>query len=308
MKAASYLCLVSNCFCKVVLPKAKSGSFPNQKMDQGCLMDSRNCLYYCLMQNQMVENTYSSWQEDHRYQDDKSRVKDLMKSDKEFGLLAISDINLKMSWLAKVATYKSLLYLRIFLRGSRRKRREAKKHQRMLDDFSDLLHSMKIFEDYIIHIQEKAKEKDLKCEEEKKTPKERRIKTETGSTGSDTMILLMRAQTEDREESKRSRRHGSDRIKSRKHDQSPDIDGEVGTARTTVILEEVVAMRSLKMESLVRMEKLNRFFVTAVEISNLYETMECGSKGTKEIRNCGFYYIDVALQKKEIMTTSFKLI
>ncbi|KAL8152371.1 hypothetical protein V2J09_010131 [Rumex salicifolius] len=24
-------------------------------------MDSKNCLYYCLMQNQMVENTYSSF-------------------------------------------------------------------------------------------------------------------------------------------------------------------------------------------------------------------------------------------------------
>ncbi|KAJ8773273.1 hypothetical protein K2173_028450 [Erythroxylum novogranatense] len=140
-----------------------------------------------------------------QYHDDKTRVKDVMKSGKimmlstwafeefkaaasvEVGSPPISDINLK------------LLYEELVERSKEKEEKEAKKHQRLADDFTKLLHTCKeitatsdwedskslveesheyraigeeclrreIFEEYIAYLQEKAKEKERKREEEK---------------------------------------------------------------------------------------------------------------------------------------------
>ncbi|KAL8165977.1 hypothetical protein V2J09_007476, partial [Rumex salicifolius] len=195
---------------------------------------------------------------ENQYHDDKSRVKDLTKSGKisvvsttifedfkasileEFDLPAISDINLK------------LIFEDLLERIKEKEKREAKKHQRMLDDFSDLLHSLKeinasstwddckalvedteeysaisdenlakeIFEDYVIHIQEKAKEKDRKREEEKvkkdkdKEEKEKRKEKE-----------------KDREKEKRKERSKKDDIDSETMDAVDDVDHKEDSKR-----------------------------------------------------------------------------
>ncbi|XVE95059.1 hypothetical protein REPUB_Repub02eG0063900 [Reevesia pubescens] len=152
---------------------------------------------------------------DKQYHEDKTRIKDVMKSGKitmvstwtvedfkaaiseDVGSLPISDINLK------------LVYEELLERAKEKEEKEAKKRQRLADDFTELLHTYKeitassnwedsrplfeesqeyrsiveenfrreIFEEYIAHLQEKAKEKERKREEEKaKKEKEREEK------------------------------------------------------------------------------------------------------------------------------------
>lgn len=150
-----------------------------------------------------------------QYHEDKTLIKDAMKSGKitmvstwtvedfrnaisdDGGSLPISDINLK------------LVYEELLERAKEKEEKEAKKRQRLADDFTKLLHTFKeitaasnwedsrplfeesqeyrsiaeeslsreIFEEYIAHLQEKAKEKERKREEEKaKKEKEREEK------------------------------------------------------------------------------------------------------------------------------------
>ncbi|XP_043713830.1 pre-mRNA-processing protein 40A-like isoform X2 [Telopea speciosissima] len=150
-----------------------------------------------------------------QYHDDKTRIKDGMKLEKinmasswtfeEFKdsitevvrSPPISDINLK------------LVFQELIERIKEKEEKEAKKRQRLADDFSDLLHSIKeitassiwegskslfedsqeyraigeenfrreIFEEYVTRLQEKAREKERKREEEKaKKEKEREEK------------------------------------------------------------------------------------------------------------------------------------
>ncbi|XVF36456.1 hypothetical protein REPUB_Repub19eG0060200 [Reevesia pubescens] len=148
-----------------------------------------------------------------QYHDDKIWIKDAMKSGKitmvltwtvedfkaaiseDVGSSAISDINLK------------LVYEELLERAKEKEEKEAKKRQRLADDFTKLLHTYKeitassnwedsrplfeesqeyrsiaeesfrreIFEEYVAYLQEKAKEKERKREEEKaKKEKEKR--------------------------------------------------------------------------------------------------------------------------------------
>ncbi|XP_010273523.1 PREDICTED: pre-mRNA-processing protein 40A [Nelumbo nucifera] len=150
-----------------------------------------------------------------QYHDDKTRIKDAIKLGKismastwtiedfkaaiaeHVGSPSISDINFK------------LVFDELLERIKEKEEKEAKKRQRLADDFSELLHSIKeitasskweeskplfedsqeyrsisdenfrreIFEEYIIHLQGKAKEKERKREEEKvKKEKEREEK------------------------------------------------------------------------------------------------------------------------------------
>ncbi|XVF64223.1 hypothetical protein PTKIN_Ptkin09bG0151300 [Pterospermum kingtungense] len=252
-----------------------------------------------------------------QYHEDKARIKDAMKSKKisifstwtvedfkvaiseDVGSSSISDINLK------------LVYEELLERAKEKEEKEAKKRQRLADDFTKLLHTYKeitasstwedsiplfeesqeyrsiaeesfrreIFEEYIAHLQEKAKEKERKREEEKtkkekereekekrkekererkekererdrEKGKERTKKDETDSENLDDSYVhkeekkkekekdrkhYKRHQSavddgssdkDEREESKKSRKHGSDRKKSRKHAHSPDSDIE----------------------------------------------------------------------------------
>lgn len=150
-----------------------------------------------------------------QYHEDKARIKDAMKLSKvtiasawtfgdfkaaildDVGSPNISDVNLK------------LVFEELLDRIKEKEEKEAKKRQRLADDFNDLLRSKKeitassnwedckplfeesqeyrsigeesfgreIFEEYIAHLQEKAKEKERKREEEKaKKEKEREEK------------------------------------------------------------------------------------------------------------------------------------
>ncbi|OMO70844.1 hypothetical protein COLO4_28464 [Corchorus olitorius] len=185
----------------------------------------------------------------NQYYEDKNRIKDAMKSRKitmvstwavedfkaaiweDVSSLPMSDINLK------------LVYEELLERAKEKEEKEAKKRQRLADDFTKLLHTYKevtasstwedsrplfeesqeyrsiaeesyrreIFEEYITHLQEKAKEKERKREEEKR----HQSAADDGSSDKD-----------DREESKKSRRHSSDRKKSRKHAHSPESESE----------------------------------------------------------------------------------
>ncbi|KAF3447471.1 hypothetical protein FNV43_RR12657 [Rhamnella rubrinervis] len=140
-----------------------------------------------------------------QYHEDKARVKDAMKLEKiavasswtfeefktaileEISSPLISDINLK------------LVFEELLERAKEKEEKEAKKRQRLADDFTKLLYTFKeittssnwedckqlfedsqeyrsiaeentqreIFEEYIAHLQEKAKEKERKREEEK---------------------------------------------------------------------------------------------------------------------------------------------
>ncbi|XVE70224.1 hypothetical protein DITRI_Ditri10aG0055700 [Diplodiscus trichospermus] len=252
-----------------------------------------------------------------QYHEDKTRIKDAMKSGKitmvstwtiedfkaaiseDIGSSPISDINFK------------LVYEELLERAKEKDEKEAKKRQRLADDFTKLLHTYKeitassnwedsrplfeesqeyrsiseesfrreIFEEYIAHLQEKSKEKERKREEEKaKKEKEREEKekrkekerkekerdrerekgkerTKKDETDSENLDISdsyghkedkkkekekdrkhrKRHQSaaddgssdkDDREESKKSRRHGSDRKKSRKHAHSPESESE----------------------------------------------------------------------------------
>ncbi|GMH23206.1 hypothetical protein Nepgr_025049 [Nepenthes gracilis] len=252
---------------------------------------------------------------ENQYHDDKTRIKDVMKLCKitvtstwryedfkasiadEIGSPPISDVNLM------------LVFEEFLERIKEKEEKEAKKRQRLADEFTDLLHSLKeidvsstwddckplfedseeyraigeeslareFFEDYIIHLQDKAKEKERKREEEKakkekereekekrkekerkekerererEKKKERSRKDETDSEVLDDSYRedTKREKDKDREkkhrkrqhdagddvssdrdekeEYKKSRHHGSDRKKSRKHEPSPDSDGE----------------------------------------------------------------------------------
>nr|DAD48228.1 TPA_asm: hypothetical protein HUJ06_018165 [Nelumbo nucifera] len=150
-----------------------------------------------------------------QYREDKTRIKDAMKLGKinmastwtlddfksaiadDVGSPPISDVNLK------------LIFAELLERIKEKEEKEAKKRQCLADDFSELLYSIKgitasskwkdskslfedsqeyrsilegsfrreIFEEYIMHLQEKAKEKERKREEEKtKKEKEREEK------------------------------------------------------------------------------------------------------------------------------------
>ncbi|EEF52242.1 protein binding protein, putative [Ricinus communis] len=150
-----------------------------------------------------------------QYRDDKARVKDAIKSGKiimtstwifedfkaaildDVSSPPVSDINLQ------------LIYDELLERAKEKEEKEAKKRQRLADDLTKLLHTYKeimassswedcrplfeesqeyraigeesvikeIFEEYIAHLQEKAKEKERKREEEKvKKEKEREEK------------------------------------------------------------------------------------------------------------------------------------
>ncbi|XWS24079.1 hypothetical protein CRYUN_Cryun28dG0070100 [Craigia yunnanensis] len=142
---------------------------------------------------------------DKQYHEDKIHIKDAMKSGKitmvstwtvedfkaaiseDVGSSPISDITLK------------LVYEELLERAKEKEEKEAKKRQRLADDFTKLLHTYKeitassnwedsralfeesqeyrsiaeesfrreIFEEYIAHLQEKTKEKERKREEEK---------------------------------------------------------------------------------------------------------------------------------------------
>ncbi|KAK4742651.1 hypothetical protein SAY87_000652 [Trapa incisa] len=248
-----------------------------------------------------------------KYSEDKAGVKDAIKSGKvsivstwmfedfktaveDLGLPQISEINLE------------LVYEEILERAKEKEEKEAKKRQRIADEFNKLLHTFKEitasstweeckalveesyefksfgeessakenFEEYITHLQEKAKEKERKREEEKvrkekkREEKERRKekerkerdrerekdkgkeRTKKDDTDSDTADAndsygykddKKREKDKDKKhrkrhqvasdeiysdkeekEYKRSRRHSSDRKKSRKHDYSPESD------------------------------------------------------------------------------------
>ncbi|KAJ8762609.1 hypothetical protein K2173_008048 [Erythroxylum novogranatense] len=251
-----------------------------------------------------------------QYHDDKTRIKDAIKLGKitmlstwtfedfrsaisdDIGSPPISDINLK------------LLYEELVERAKEKEEKEAKKRQRLADEFTKLLQTCKditansdwedckslveesqeyraieedslrreIFEEYIAHLQEKAKEKERKREEEKaKKEKEReekekrkekerkekekererekgkdRTKDETDSDNVDgtdsyghredkkrekdkdrkhrkrhqSATNDVSSDRDEKEESKKSRRHGSERKKSRKHAYTPESDSE----------------------------------------------------------------------------------
>ncbi|KAL5780053.1 hypothetical protein ACOSQ2_010790 [Xanthoceras sorbifolium] len=252
-----------------------------------------------------------------QYHEDKTRIKDTMKLGKitvastwtfedfkaavleDVGSPEISDINLK------------LVYEELLERAKEKEEKEAKKRQRLADDFTKLLHSYKeitvsstwedskplfeesqeyksigkenfrrqIFEEYISHLIEKAKEKERRREEEKakkekdreekekrkekerkekerererEKGKERTRKDDTDSENADvtdghghredkkkekdkdrkhrkrhlTAADDVSSDKDEREDSKKSRRHGSDRKKSRKHAYSPESDNE----------------------------------------------------------------------------------
>ncbi|XP_078442394.1 pre-mRNA-processing protein 40A [Wolffia australiana] len=142
---------------------------------------------------------------ERQYHEDKTRVKDAMK---------VGQISLMTSWtfedfkaslpqdesLQKISeTYMKVIFEELVERQREKEEKEARKRQRLADNFSDLLYSMKeitatsrwedckplfeetpeyrslveeefgreIFDEYIAHLQEKAKEKERKREEEK---------------------------------------------------------------------------------------------------------------------------------------------
>ncbi|XP_042492761.1 pre-mRNA-processing protein 40A-like isoform X2 [Macadamia integrifolia] len=150
-----------------------------------------------------------------KYHEDKSRIKDGMK---------LGKINISSSWtledfkasITEVVVSRpisdinlKLIFEELIERIKEKEEKEAKKRQRLADDFTDLLHSIKeitasseweeskslfedsqeyraigeenfrkeIFEEYVIRLQEKAKERERKREEEKaKKEKEREEK------------------------------------------------------------------------------------------------------------------------------------
>ncbi|KAK9269905.1 hypothetical protein L1049_025478 [Liquidambar formosana] len=250
------------------------------------------------------------------YHEDKTRIKDAVKLGKitvastwifedfkaaileDIGSHPISDVNLK------------LVFEELLERVKEKEEKEAKKRQRLAEDFTKLLRSKEInassswedckplleesqeyrsigeesfrreiFEDYIAHLQEKAKEKERKREEEKakkekereekekkkekerkekerererEKGKERSKKDETESENVDVTDGYgykedkkrekdrdrkhrkrhqsgaddVSSDKDEKEESKKSRRHGSDRKKSRKHAYTPESDSE----------------------------------------------------------------------------------
>ncbi|KAF8410256.1 hypothetical protein HHK36_002781 [Tetracentron sinense] len=214
-----------------------------------------------------------------QYLEDKSRIKDAMKLGKitmastwtledfkaaileDVSSPPISDINLK------------LVFDELIERVKEKEEKEAKKRQRLADDFSDLLYSVKeitasskwedckplfedsqeyrsigeesfrreIFEEYITHLQEKAKEKERKREEEKsenvdvtdgygfkedKKREKEKEKDKKHRKRHQSALDDVSSDKDDKEESKKSRRHGSDRKKSKKHAYSPESDSE----------------------------------------------------------------------------------
>ncbi|KAA0064467.1 pre-mRNA-processing protein 40A [Cucumis melo var. makuwa] len=213
---------------------------------------------------------------ENKYHEEKTQIKDVVKAAKititsswtfddfkaaieESGSLAVSDINFKL-------VYEDLLE-----RAKEKEEKEAKRRQRLADDFSGLLQSFKeittssnwedskqlfeeseeyrsigeesfakeVFEEHITHLQEKAKEKERKREEEKKDEtdsenvdvsdthvyredkkrdkdKDRKHRKRHHSATDDGA-----SDKDEREESKKSRKHGSDRKKSRKARECP---------------------------------------------------------------------------------------
>ncbi|KAI5563702.1 hypothetical protein POPTR_014G013100v4 [Populus trichocarpa] len=184
-----------------------------------------------------------------QYHDDKTRIKDAMKLGKitmvstwtfedfkgavadDIGSPPISDINLK------------LLYEELVERAKEKEEKEAKKQQRLADDFTKLLYTLKevtpssnwedckplfeesqeyrsigeeslskeIFEEYVTHLQEKAKEKERKREEEKaRKEKEREEK--------DKRKEKERKEKEKEKEKEREREKGKQRTKKNETD------------------------------------------------------------------------------------------
>ncbi|CAK7347390.1 unnamed protein product [Dovyalis caffra] len=193
-----------------------------------------------------------------QYHDDKTRIKDAMKLGKitvlstwtfedfkaafsdDVGSPPISDINLK------------LLYEELVERAKEKEEKEAKKLQRLADDFTKLLYTFKeviassnwedckplfeetqeyrsigdeslskeIFEEYVTHLQEKAKEKERKREEEKaRKEKEREEK--------DKRKEKERKEKEKEREKEREREKGKERTKKDETD-SENVDASDG--------------------------------------------------------------------------------
>ncbi|KAG6786430.1 hypothetical protein POTOM_008031 [Populus tomentosa] len=202
-----------------------------------------------------------------------------------------------------------LLYEEIVERAKEKEGKEAKKQQRLTNDFTKLLCTFKeviassnwedckqlfeesqeyrsigeeslikeIFEEYVTHLQERAKEKEHKHKEEKETLE--RHQSATGDANSD---------KDGKEESKKSRRPSSDRKKLRKHAYNPKSDGENHESRqkshkreiTRMVPIEMVVMSSLKMGSSVRMGKFANNLWQQRLISEFRE-MESGDKKLK---------------------------
>ncbi|CAA6667105.1 unnamed protein product [Spirodela intermedia] len=237
-----------------------------------------------------------------QYHEDKTRVKDALK---------MGQITLTASWtfedfkasvpedevLQKISeTNFKLIFDELMERQREKEEKEAKKRQRLADNFSDLLYSIKeitassrwddckslfdetqeyrslgeenfgreIFEEYILHLQEKVKEKNARGKrDEEKKEKEREREKERGKerprkddTESDNMDVPegghgpkedkrkdkdrerkhrkrhhgvaddVSSDKDEKEDPKKSRRHSSDHKKSRKHGYTTDSDSE----------------------------------------------------------------------------------
>ncbi|KAI3972783.1 hypothetical protein MKX01_019441 [Papaver californicum] len=180
-----------------------------------------------------------------QYRDDKTRVKDAMK----LGKIAMSSASTYEEFKAAIAEDLNfvsdinlqLVFEELLERIKEKEEKEAKKRQRLADDFSDLLRSIKdittssnwedckplledsqeyrsiaeesdkkaLFEDYIRHLQEKAKEKERKREEEKaKKEKEKDDKE--------------KRKEKDRKEKERERDWDKERERSKKDDTESD--------------------------------------------------------------------------------------
>ncbi|WCJ35581.1 pre-mRNA-processing protein 40A [Euphorbia peplus] len=188
-----------------------------------------------------------------QYHEDRTSIKDAMKSEKttvsptwtfeefktaisaDVNFSAVSDINLK------------LVYDELIERAKEKEEKEAKKRQRLADDFTKLLHTYKeitasstwedckllveesqeyrsigeenlsrdIFEEYVTHLQEKTKEKERKREEEKaKKEKEREEKEKRKE----------KERKEKDKEKEREREKGKERAKKDETD-SENMDG-----------------------------------------------------------------------------------
>ncbi|RXH72903.1 hypothetical protein DVH24_012587 [Malus domestica] len=164
-----------------------------------------------------------------QYHDDKARIKDAMKSGK-----------VTMASTLAFEEFK-LVYEELLERAKEKEEKEAKKHQRLADDFNKRLHTIKeitassnwedskqlfeetqeyrsigedsvsreIFEEYITNLQERAKEKERKREEEKAKKEREREEKE-------------KRKDKDRKEKERER----EKEKGRERSKKDETDGE----------------------------------------------------------------------------------
>ncbi|XP_031493499.1 pre-mRNA-processing protein 40A [Nymphaea colorata] len=149
-----------------------------------------------------------------QYHDDKARIKDALKMAKvtmtsNWSFEDFKDAILQDGNLSRVSeTNLKIVFEELLERLKEKEEKEARKRQKLADDFTDLLHSVKeitalskwddckslledsqqfrsisddsfrreIFEEYVAHLLEKAKEKERKREEEKAKKKEKEEK------------------------------------------------------------------------------------------------------------------------------------